>query len=82
MHRGPPESRDGIEMLGRRIPFVTVKSVSRVTGVQLQHLAVTSDFGDNRRGRDGRAPPISPDDPTLREKQVGNPETVDQDEIG
>ena len=81
MDRGLPEPCDGLEMLGCRVPFVAVKPVSRVTRVQLPHLPVTGDLGDNRRRRDGGAPSVSADDPTLREEQVWNPETVDQDEI-
>ena len=68
-------------MLGGRVPFVAVKPVSRVAVVQLYHLPVTCDFGDDRRRRDGGAPSITPDNAALWEKQAGNPETVDQDEV-
>ena len=81
MHRGLTEPRYGREVLGGRIAFVTVKPVSRVVSVQLPHLTVTGDLGNNRRRRDGGAPSIPADDTTLRKEQIGNPETVDQDEI-
>jgi len=81
MHRGLPKPSDSLDMLGSRVPFVAVKPVSIVAVVQLYHLPVTGDFGDDRRRRDGGAPSVAPDDTTLWKKQAGNPETVDQDEV-
>jgi hypothetical protein len=60
---------------------MTVKSVSRITAVQFQHLVVTRNLGHNGRRRDGRTPSVSTDYSTLREEQLWNPETVNQDKV-
>ena len=49
--------------------------------MELPHLLVPYDLSDNRCGGDGRTSSVPADDSALREKETGNPKTVDENEI-
>ena len=72
----------GEEMLGRGIALVPTESVLRVKRVDFLHDPVARDFGDDARGRDGKAEFVAPNDCSVRGGEVGHGEAVDQHVFG
>src|SRR5262249_33251037 len=69
--RGRAVSVDGGAMLRRGIAHVALEAIGREGRPEPDHQAVTSDFGDDRGGRDGRDQGIAVDDGACRADEVG-----------
>ena len=82
MHVGVAEPRDGFEVIGGGVALVTIEPVARIAAVEVEHLAVPRDLGDDRRGGNGRAAPVAVQHTALRHRQIRDAERVDQHDVG
>ena len=44
---------NGVKVIGCRIAFVAVEPVSGIAEMEVAHLPIACDLGNDRRGRDG-----------------------------
>src|SRR6476646_460117 len=82
MHLGVAEPRNGVKMIGRRVAFVAIKSVTRVQSVQFDHLPVARYLRHNRRGGDCRTPAVAVQHAALRHWQLWHAKRIDEDDVG
>lgn len=76
------ETGNGVQVLGRRVPLVSVEAVARISAVQFRHLPVTDDFGHDRSGGNGGAAAIAVGHPTLGHRETRDAKGVDEDNVG
>jgi len=53
MHIGVAIPCNGVKVIGCRVAFVAVEPVPGIANVEVAHLPIAGDLGDDRRGRDG-----------------------------
>ena len=74
-------ARNCVQVICRRVPFVSVEAVSRISAVQIRHQLVADHFGNNRRGSDRGAAPVTVGDAALRHGQLWDVECVDEHHV-
>lgn len=82
MEGAGPEGLECSHVDRRSVSLVFREPVSRPASVQLHHEMVTADLGDDRRGSDRRAAPVTADDRPGGAIEFGGMGPIDQREVG
>jgi hypothetical protein len=74
-------ARNRMQMLGRRVPLVSVEAVPWISAVQFRHLAVTNDFRDDRGCGNRRAAAVSLRHAALNHRDIRHAKRVDEYDV-